>query len=63
MKIHTESLKHEEKSLSESRNIFDVIKVVSSVPVSNLSLYLQCNNMSVWLYFSLNDVCHFVYTK
>jgi len=63
MKIHTESLKHEEKSLSEIRNIFDVIKVVSSVPVSNVSLYLQCNNMSVWLYFSLNDVCLFVYTK
>ena len=34
MKIHTESLKHEEKSLSEIRNIFDIIKVVPSLPVT-----------------------------
>jgi len=29
----------------------------------NLPLYVQCNNVSVWLYFPLNDVCLFVYTK
>jgi hypothetical protein len=34
MKIHTQSLKHEEKSSSEIRNVFDVIIVVRSLPVT-----------------------------
>jgi hypothetical protein len=33
MKIYLESLKHEENSSSEIRNIFGVIKVVPSLPV------------------------------